>query len=209
MSKIISFLSVLCDLWGSIFHVQLYLWIFMLVNMVTFIWKIICIYMLNISIDLRFKFLKLKIPYMTLCRYCFYPRPVLAFGYCRCLRLSVSPSVTKFICAITHYPLKLGSPNLDQRCKRPWLRSLCFVGRLTLTFKVKLNSKVKIYPIWACPCHNSQSIEVIISKFGTEMHLNTVQIPINFWLDWNWSPIEFSISNPDQIELFMYIIGIL
>ena len=41
------------------------------------------------------------------------------------------------------------------------------------------------------------------------MHLSTVQIPTNFELDWNWSSIHFLISNPDQIELFMYIIGIL
>ena len=41
-------------------------------------------------------------------RVSFYPRPVLAFGYCRCLRLSVSLSVTKFVRAITHYPFKLG-----------------------------------------------------------------------------------------------------
>ena len=31
----------------------------------------------------------------------------------------------------------------------------------------------------------------------------------NFGLDWNWSSIQFLISNPDQIELFMYIIDIL
>ena len=31
----------------------------------------------------------------------------------------------------------------------------------------------------------------------------------NLGLDWNWSSIQFFISNPDQIELFMYIIGIL
>ena len=81
--------------------------------------------------------------------YPFYPRPVLAFGYCRCLRLSVCPSVRpcvnhEFVRAITHHPFKLGSPNLDHRCKRPWLRSLLFLG---VTFKVKFNFKVKIYPI--------------------------------------------------------------
>ena len=62
----------------------------------------------------------------------FYPRPVLAFRYCRCLCLSarpsvpqsVCPSVTKFVRAITHYPLKLGSPKLDVRCKR--IGSDCF-----------------------------------------------------------------------------------
>ena len=86
----------------------------------------------------------------------FYPRPVLAFGYCRCLRLSVCVSVRPSVCvcgkhllvrAITQHPFKLGSPNLDNRCKIPWLISYCFGGWLTLTFKVKLNSKVKIYPI--------------------------------------------------------------
>ena len=38
---------------------------------------------------------------------------------------------------------------------------------------------------------------------------STVQIPTNFGLDWNWSSIQFLISNLEQIELFMYINGIL
>ena len=42
----------------------------------------------------------------------------------------VCSSVTKFVRAITHYRFKLGSPNLDQRCKRPWLRSLMFCGTI-------------------------------------------------------------------------------
>ena len=69
--------------------------------------------------------------------------------------------------------------------------------------------KSKFTPFWACACHNSPPIEVTISKFGTKMHLSTVQIPTNFGLDWNWSSIQFLISNSDQIEIFMYIIGIL
>ena len=65
----------------------------------------------------------------------FYPRPVLAFGYCRCLRLSVCVCVRpcvnyELVRAITHHPFQLGSPNLDQRCKRPWLRSLLFCGMI-------------------------------------------------------------------------------
>ena len=40
--------------------------------------------------------------------------------------------VTKFVRAITHHPFKLGSPNLDHRCKRPWLRSLLFWGVIDL-----------------------------------------------------------------------------
>ena len=63
----------------------------------------------------------------------FYPRPVLAFGYCRCLRVCVCLSVNhQLVRTITHQPFKLESPNLDQRCKRPWLRSLLFWGAIDL-----------------------------------------------------------------------------
>ena len=71
----------------------------------------------------------------------FYPRPVLAFGYCRCLRLCVCVCVCLSVClcvnhllvrTITRDLFKLGSPNLDQRCKRPWLRSLLFWGAIDL-----------------------------------------------------------------------------
>ena len=78
----------------------------------------------------------------------FYPRPVLAFGYCRCLRLSVCPSVRVcgnhlLVRAITRHPFKLGSPNLDHRCKRPWLRSLLFWGVIDLDLQgqIKLQSQ--------------------------------------------------------------------
>ena len=59
----------------------------------------------------------------------FYPRPDLTFGYCRCLRLSVRVCVNnELVRTITHHPFKLRSLNLDQRCKRPWVRSLLFCG---------------------------------------------------------------------------------
>ena len=80
--------------------------------------------------------------------FAFYPRPVLAFGYCRCLRLSVCPSVRVcgnhlLVRAITRHPCKLGSPNLDHRCKRPWLRSLLFWGVIDfdLQGQIKLQSQ--------------------------------------------------------------------
>ena len=59
------------------------------------------------------------------------------------VRPSVSPSVTKFVRAITHQPFKLGSPNLDQRCKRPWLRSLLFCGMIdhNLQGQIELQSQ--------------------------------------------------------------------
>ena len=71
----------------------------------------------------------------------FYPRPVLAFGYCHRLRLWVCVSVCVCVCVcsnhelvrtITHRPFKLGSPNLDQRCKTPWFGSLLFLGMIDL-----------------------------------------------------------------------------
>ena len=71
----------------------------------------------------------------------FHPRPVLAFWYCRCLRLSVCVSICVcinhvLVRAITHHPFKVGSPNLDHRCKRPWLRSplFCFCFCFFLCF---------------------------------------------------------------------------
>ena len=36
---------------------------------------------------------------------------------------------------ITHRPFKLGSPNLDQRCKTPWFGSLLFLGMIDLDFQ--------------------------------------------------------------------------
>ena len=130
---------------------------------------------------------------------------------CVCVCLSVCVCVNHLlVCAITRDPFKLGSPNLDHRCKRPWLRSLfIFGGDWSWPSRLNLASKSKFTPFWTCPCHNSPLIEVTISKFGTKMRLSTVQILTNFGLDRNWSPIQFLISNPDQIELFMYTIDII
>ena len=59
----------------------------------------------------------------------FYPRPVLAFGYCRWLRLSVCVCGKHLLVrAITCHAFKLESPNLDHKSKTPWLRSLLFWG---------------------------------------------------------------------------------
>ena len=63
----------------------------------------------------------------------FYPRPVLVFGYCRCLRRSVCVGVNHgFVHAITCHLFKLESPNLNQKCKTPWLRSLLFCWVIVL-----------------------------------------------------------------------------
>ena len=58
------------------------------------------------------------------------PTPVLNFRYCCCLHMCVYDVCVcmcvnhDFVRTITHHIFKLGSPNLDNRCKTPWLRSL-------------------------------------------------------------------------------------
>ena len=61
----------------------------------------------------------------------FYPRPVLASGYCRCLCLCVCINHL-LVRTITRHLFKLGSPNLVQRSKTPWLRFLLFCGVIDL-----------------------------------------------------------------------------
>ena len=123
-----------------------------------------------------------------------YPRPVLAFGYYHCLRLWVCVSVcvcqSQCVRTITHHTFKLGSPNLDQRCKTPWFRSLLFWGddrhwpsRSNLTWKSNLTS------FWACPHHNASAVQARITKFAPQTHLSTVKIPIN---DWTWLVLIFT-----------------
>ena len=48
---------------------------------------------------------------------------------------------------LNHHPFNLGSPNLDQRCKRPWLKSLWFLwGNLACSSRSNWTSVI-IYPI--------------------------------------------------------------
>ena len=88
----------------------------------------------------------------------FYPRPALAFGYCHCLCLCVCVSCLcvnhLLVRVITWDPFKLGSPNLDQRCKMPWLRSLLFCrvintwpSRSNLTLKSKFTQFLLVHTI--------------------------------------------------------------
>ena len=94
------------------------------------------------------------------CHYCtvqnvftrgqFWPSGIVIACVCVCVRVCMCVSLCVnhlLVRVITRDPFKLGSPNLDQICKRPWLRSLLFGGQLTLPFKVKFNLKVRIYPI--------------------------------------------------------------
>ena len=88
--------------------------------------------------------------------YYFYPRPVLAFRYCRCLRLCVCESVclcvhvclyqSGLVRTITHHSFRLESPNFIQRCKRPWLRCLLIFGMINLDLQGEIELKSQILP---------------------------------------------------------------
>ena len=147
--------------------------------------------------------------------FAFYLRAVLASGYCRRLRLCVCVCVRpcvnhELVRGITHHLFQLGSPNLDQRCKRPWLRSLLFCGTIDrdLQGQIELQSQNLPHFELVHAITHLTHWKLQFANLKKKMHLSTVQIHTNFGIDWNWSSIQFLISNPDQIELFMYIIGI-
>ena len=65
----------------------------------------------------------------------FWPSGIVVACVCVCVSvcLSVRMCVNHLLVrVITRDLFKLGSPNLDQRCKRPWLRSLLFWGAIDL-----------------------------------------------------------------------------
>ena len=98
---------------------------------------------------------KITLPWKAFCN--FYPRPVLTFGYCRCLRLSVCVCVRpcvnhELVRAITHDPFQLGSPNLGHRCKRPWLRSLLFWGVIDLDLQGQILLQSQNLPHFELVC---------------------------------------------------------
>ena len=73
----------------------------------------------------------------------FWPSGIVVACVCVCVCLSVKHQPVR---AITHQPFKLESPNLDQRCKRPWLRSLLFFGTIDLELQGQIELKSQNLP---------------------------------------------------------------
>ena len=121
----------------------------------------------------------------------FYPRPVLACPHDNSplIQATTTKFGTKVQKTLVKVPYVFGHD-------RPWL------SRSNLTWKSNFTS------FWACPPHNSSAVQARISKFGPQMHLSTVKIPINFGLDWFWSSLSFSILKPiflpNLFALFLY-----
>ena len=113
----------------------------------------------------------------------FYPRPVLAFGYCRCLHLCVCVCLS--VCQSLACPRNNSGPVQARISKfgpkmqktlvkvpivlwtdRPW------PSRSNLTWNSKFT------PFWACSHHNSPPIQARITKFRPEVQNTLVKIPI-------------------------------
>ena len=125
----------------------------------------------------------------------YYPRPVLAFRYCRCLRLCVCVSVNhELVRVIIHQPFKLGSPNFGPEKQNTLVKiPIVFWGNWPWPSRSNLTSNSKLTPFWAYPNHYSPPILVRISKLGQEMHFSTVKMPVNSGLDWPWTSPSFLI----------------
>ena len=128
---------------------------------------------------------------------CFYPRPVLAFGYCHCLRLCVCPCVRVCVyqslacphdnsSAVQARITKLGWETQNTLVKKPIILEgdRPWPSRSNLTWKSNFTS------FWACPHDNFSFFSVRITKFGPEMHLSTVKKPVVVGVDWPWSSMS-------------------
>ena len=62
--------------------------------------------------------------------------------------------------------------------------------------------KSNFIPFWACPYNNLSSVQATITKFGPEMHLNTVKIPVDFGRDKPSASILFLIVKAIFFYLF-------
>ena len=126
----------------------------------------------------------------------FYPRSVLAFGYCRCLRVCVCLCVRQsWACpsdnssTVQARITKFGPERQNTLVKIP----IVFWGNWPWPSKSNLTSNSKLTTFWVCPNHYSPPILVRISKLGQEMHFSTVNIPVNSGLDWPWTSPSFLI----------------
>ena len=119
----------------------------------------------------------------------FYPRPVLAFGCCRCLRLCVCVCLS--VCLSVWQSLACPRDNAGPVQARitkfgPKMQKTLFKVPIVLwtdrpwPSRSNLTWKSKFTPFWACPHHNSPPIQARITKFGPEVPNTLVKIPIVF-----------------------------
>ena len=142
----------------------------------------------------------------------FYPRPVLAFGYCHRLRLWVCVCVYQSR-ACPHdnsSPIQARITKFRQEMQNTLVWVPIILGDdWPWSSRSNLTWKSNFTPFWACSHHYSSAIQARITTFGPKMHLSTVKIPTNLGLDWFWSSLSFSILKPiflpNLFAPFLYI----
>ena len=115
----------------------------------------------------------------------FYPRPVLAFGYCRCLRLCVCPCVCQSVRQSLACPRNNSGPvqaritKFGPKMQKTLVKvPIVFGGNWPWPSRSNLISHSEFTPFWACPHHNSLPIQARITKFGPEVQNSLLKIPI-------------------------------
>ena len=136
----------------------------------------------------------------------FYPRPVLAFGYCHRLRLCVCPCVCQSLACPRDNsgPVQARIAKFGPKMQKTLVKvPIVLGGNWPWPSRSNLTSKSEFTPFWAFPDHYSPPILVRISKFGQQMHFSTVKIPVNSGLDWPWTSPSFLIP-----KLFFFIVAV-
>ena len=111
-----------------------------------------------------------------------WPSGIVVACVCVCVCLSVNHQLVR---AITNQLFKLESPNLDQRCKRPWLRSLLFPGAIDLELQGQIELKSQNLPhfelVRAISHHQLKST---FPNFGQKCILALLRSLLNLgWID--------------------------
>ena len=119
----------------------------------------------------------------------FYPRPVLASGYCHHLCLCVSVCINHLH---DNSPVQARITKFGPKKQDTLVKILIVLrGDWPWPSRSNLTSNSKLTPFWACPNDYSPPIQVRISKFGPQMHFSTVKIFINSGLNWPWTSLSF------------------
>ena len=122
--------------------------------------------------------------------------PEASFGL-RVLSLPASVCLCVCMCGnhvlvrtITHHRFKLGSPNLDQGCKVPWLRHLLFLEAIDLGLQGQILLKMAIFltsPILEIHNHHMTTKEPWVSRLlGSGVQSTLVKTPVVFGGNWPW-----------------------
>ena len=121
----------------------------------------------------------------------FYPRPVLAFGYCRCLRLCVCPCVCQSVCQ--SWPVQARITKFGPKMQKTMVKvPIVLRDNWPWPSRSNLTWKWEVTPFWASPYHNSLTIQARTTKFGPEVQNSLVKIPIVLGVDWA-SHVKFNL----------------